>query len=70
ERQQTIAAIPAGGTVQVQTSYVVLDRPFERTVQVLLDPQNQIAESNEFDNIAQLTGEPAAQGYQPAVEGR
>ncbi|MEZ4712983.1 MAG: hypothetical protein R3A44_37685 [Caldilineaceae bacterium] len=32
--------------------------------------ENQIAESDDFDNVAQLTDEPAAQGYGPAVEGR
>ncbi|MEZ4712988.1 MAG: CARDB domain-containing protein [Caldilineaceae bacterium] len=69
-RQQTIAAIPAGGSAQVQVAYVVLDRPFERTVQVQVDPENQIAESDEFDNVAQVMDEPADQGYGPAVEGR
>ncbi|MCC6167020.1 MAG: S8 family serine peptidase [Caldilineaceae bacterium] len=52
---QTLANIPVGGSATAQIDYDTGDRPGERTLQVVVDPYNLIAEGNEADNQAQRT---------------
>lgn len=59
---QTIARIPAGTGVSVQVTYATGGKQGERTIQVVADPNNFIAELDEADNKAgkQVTISPPA----------
>ncbi len=52
---QTIANIPVGGSATAQIDYNTTGKEGERTIQVVVDPYNLLAESNESDNQAQRT---------------
>ncbi|GIV78085.1 MAG: hypothetical protein KatS3mg050_2479 [Litorilinea sp.] len=58
---QTIANIPVGGSAIAQIRYDTTGKSGERQIQVVLDPNNLIAELNEFDNQAQKSLTVAAQ---------
>ncbi|RME62595.1 MAG: hypothetical protein D6790_06040, partial [Caldilineae bacterium] len=49
---QTIAEIPAGGSGLAQVEYATEGKAGERKLQVIVDPNNFIPESNEADNRA------------------
>lgn len=49
--RQTINAIAAGGSSTVQVSYATAGKSGERTIQVVVDPSNLIAETDETDNL-------------------
>lgn len=59
---QTIANIPAGGSGSAEVVYTLPATVAERTLQVMVDPNNFVLESNETDNVAQklLTIRPMA----------
>jgi len=52
---QSIDAIPAGGSDTVHVTYETAGKSGERTIQVVADPNNFIAESSEMDNDAEIT---------------
>ncbi|NJN81425.1 MAG: hypothetical protein HC802_03505 [Caldilineaceae bacterium] len=58
-QQQTIDAIPAGGSGSVQVTYDTTGKDGDRKIQVVVDPNNFIPESGETDNEAQKTLEMA-----------
>lgn len=49
--RQTINSIPAGGSSTVQVKYATAGQDGERTIQVVVDPSNLIAETDETDNL-------------------
>ncbi|MEZ4618149.1 MAG: CARDB domain-containing protein [Caldilineaceae bacterium] len=49
--RQTINTIPAGGSSTVQVTYTTAGKDGERTLQVVVDPSNLIAETDETDNL-------------------
>ncbi|MEZ4712989.1 MAG: CARDB domain-containing protein [Caldilineaceae bacterium] len=51
-QQQTIDAIPAGGSVLVQVTYDTTGLTGDRDIQVVIDPVNSVIESDESDNDA------------------
>ena len=52
---QLIQEIPAGSSGQAQVVYDTTGKEGERTIRVVVDPDNQIPESNEEDNTATRT---------------
>ena len=50
--KQTLVSIPAGGSAVAQVSYDTAQLLGDRSIQVVVDPNNYIAESNEEDNSA------------------
>ncbi|MCB0104260.1 MAG: S8 family serine peptidase, partial [Caldilineaceae bacterium] len=53
--RQTINSIAAGGSSTVQVSYATAGHAGERTLQVVVDPSNLIAETDETDNLVKKT---------------
>ncbi len=49
---QTIAEIPVGGSGVVQVQYDTEDKSGERSVRMVIDPNNFVSERNEADNTA------------------
>lgn len=49
--RQTISTIAAGGSSTVQVEYATAGKDGERTLQVVVDPSNLIAETDETDNL-------------------
>jgi subtilase family serine protease/subtilisin family serine protease len=49
---QTIAEIPVGGSGVVQVQYDTEDKSGERSVRMVIDPNNFVSERNEADNAA------------------
>ncbi len=49
--RQTINSIAAGGSSTVQVLYATAGKDGERTIQVVVDPSNLIAETDETDNL-------------------
>lgn len=49
--RQTVNNIPAGGSSTVQVEYPTAGMDGERTLQVVVDPSNLIAETDETDNV-------------------
>lgn len=54
---QTIAMIPAGGSAAVRIVYDTTDKPGNRRLEVVADPNNFIAERSESDNSTQANVE-------------
>jgi uncharacterized repeat protein (TIGR01451 family) len=52
---QTIPAIPAGASETISVTYDTTDKAGERRIQVVVDPENTIAESDEEDNVVAKT---------------
>ena len=53
--KQTVEAIPAGGSSTVQVRYANGNNIGERTIQVVVDPNNVITETDELDNAVKKT---------------
>ena len=53
--QQRLRLIPAGGSAVVETVYQTIGLAGERTIQVSVDPNNFVPESNKEDNTATRT---------------
>lgn len=53
--KQNVEAIPAGGSSTVQVSYANSNSIGERTIQVVVDPNNVVTETDELDNTVKKT---------------
>ena len=53
--EQTIESIPPGGSATAQVVYATADKPGSRKIQLLVDSNNLIAETDENDNEAVTT---------------
>lgn len=53
--QQTIAAIPAGGSGIAEVSYETSGKDGDRKIKVVVDPHNFVAEAKETDNTSEET---------------
>ncbi len=53
--EQTIAMIPVGGSGMAQIAYATDDKVGDHKIQVAVDPNNLIAETNEIDNKNSVT---------------
>ncbi len=68
---QVIGSIPSGGTATAQVTYDTTGKEGERTIRVVVDPNNLVTETDETDNEAEatLTVAPPSEEEEPPEPG-